>query len=120
VGGMSRTHWLTAPLGSAEYRVYLADGDDPLLASDRPDSGPCEGATCHTTSTIVINRSLPRKRVPEVLIHELAHAACHISGIAITLKWKLPREEQVVHALAPMLAHALSGGGLLKLPRVPK
>lgn len=114
---MSRTLLLTAPLGSAEYRVYLADADDHLLVPYDKGDGTCEGATCHETSTIVIRRDLPKKRVPEVLVHELMHAVAHISGIAITLRWKLTREEQVVHAMAPMLAHALVGGGLWKMPR---
>jgi hypothetical protein len=112
-----RTHILTLPAGSAEYRVYEADDDDPLLAPEREEDGPCEGATCHQTSTIVIRRSLPRKRKPEVIIHEACHLAAHISGIAITMRWRPPTEERVVHALAPMLAHALVGGGLWKMPR---
>lgn len=112
-----RTHWLTAPLGSAEYRVYIADPSDHLLVPNNPDDGPCEGATCHDTATIVIRADLPSKRVPEVLVHELMHAAAHISGIAHTMRWKLVREEQVVHAMAPMIAHALVGGGLWKTPR---
>lgn len=114
---MSRQLWLTMPLGSAEYRVYLADGDDHLLKPVDANDGACEGATCHETSTIVIRRDLPKKRLPEVLIHEALHAVAHISGISHTLRWKLTREEQVVHAMAPMLAHALVGGGLWKMPR---
>lgn len=114
---MSRTQWVTAPLGSAEYRVYLADDDDHLLKPHTEADGPCEGATCHDTSTIVIRRSLPRKRIPEVLIHELLHAVMHISGISHTMRWKLTREEQVVHSIAPFLAHALVGARLWKMPR---
>jgi hypothetical protein len=115
-----RHHWLTLPLGSAEYRVYLADADDHLLKPIDACDAANEGATCHETSTIVLRRDLPRKRLPEVLIHEALHAVAHISGIALTLRWKLTREEQVVHSIAPMLAHALVGGGLWKLPKVPR
>jgi len=111
---MSRTHILTLPAGSAEYRVYEADDDDPLLVQDCTKDGPAEGATCHETSSIIIRRALPRKRKPEVLVHECCHVAAHISGIAVTMRWKLATEERVVHALAPMLAHMFVGGGLWK------
>jgi hypothetical protein len=114
---VSREHWFTAPLGSAEYRVYLADGSDHLLHSGNDEDGPCEGATDHETCSIVIRSDLPRKRIPEVVVHELMHAAAHISGISHTMRWKLVREEQVVHAMAPMIAHGLVGGGLWKTPR---
>lgn len=115
-----RTHWLTVTAGSAEYRVYEADDDDPLLAPHDPADGPCEGATDHETSTIVVRRSLPRKRKPEVLLHEFGHVAAHISGLSITMKWKIATEERVVHALAPFLSQMVVSGGLWKTPRGPR
>lgn len=117
---MSRQHWLTFPIGSAEYRVYLADADDHLLKPVDACDAACEGATDHETSTIVVRRDLPAKRLPEVLVHELLHAVAHISGIAITMRWKLTREEQVVHAMAPMLSQALIGAGLWKQRRAAR
>lgn len=115
----SRTLWLTLPFGSAEYRVYAADPDDPGLAGDE-ESGPCEGVTIHDACTILIRRDLHRSRIPEVLLHEVGHAVAHISGIALTLRWRMSTEERVVHAQTPLLAHALKGAGLLKLPRFPR
>jgi hypothetical protein len=117
---MSRTPWFVAPLGSAEYRVSLADPDDSLLAQEDAADGPAEGAVCHETGVIVIRRDLPRKRIPEVCLHELLHAVFHISGLSVTMRWKLATEERVVHNIAPFMAHALVGGGLWKFPRVPK
>jgi hypothetical protein len=114
----TRTPWLSIPLGSAVYRVVLVDPDDSMLAID--DTCGCEAVTDHDTATIYLRRTLPRTRVAEVLVHEIMHAATHISGIAVTQRWKPEREETVVHALAPMLAHALVGGGLWRGRRVPR
>jgi hypothetical protein len=105
---MSRTPWFVAPLGSAEYRVSLADPDDSLLAQEDAADGPAEGAVCHETGVIVM------------CLHELLHAVFHISGLSVTMRWKLATEERVVHNIAPFMAHALVGGGLWKFPRVPK
>jgi hypothetical protein len=117
---VSRTLWLTLPFGSAEYRVCAADRDDVDLASESLEEGPCEGATLHDSCTILIRRDLHRKRIPEVLFHEMGHVVAHLSGISTTLRWKLATEERVVHALSPLFAHGLVGGGLLKLPRFPR
>lgn len=111
------TAWLTIPLGSATYRVVLVDADDPALSLD---GDVCEGAVDHDTATIYLRRTLPRSRIAEVLLHEILHACTHLSGLAITQRWRPEREEVVVHALAPLLAHALVGGGLWKGRRVPK
>jgi hypothetical protein len=116
---MNRQHWLTLPMGSEEINVYLVTDDDPGIASDNDEEGPLEGCTIDGT-TILIRRSLSRTRWPGILVHELTHAASHVSGLSVTMRWRLSTEERVVHALAPMLAHALVGGGLWKFPRVPK
>lgn len=115
---MTRTPWLSIPLGSAVYRVVLCDPQDPELSIE--DASGCEAVTDHDTATIYMRRTLPRTRVAEVLVHEILHASVHISGLAVTQRWKPEREEAVVHALAPMLAHALVGGGLWKGRRVPR
>lgn len=106
-------------MGTAEWRIYLADPSDPGLAVDG-DEAPAEGMTMRGESVVLINRAVPAKRRAEVLLHELIHGAAFLSSIRSTQRWTEAREEAIVSALAPMLAHALVGARLWRGKRVPR
>lgn len=112
---MSRTHWLTLPMGSSEWRVYLADDNDPELTLDGVE---CEGVAVHETTTILIARSVKPRERWRVLVHEALHGAIASSGLGVTQRWTDQREEVIVRSLTPMLAQAFQA--FARLPRVPR
>jgi hypothetical protein len=117
---MTRTLWFRTSIGASEWSVYLADPSDPDLASAHEDESPNEGAAFSDRCIILINRSLPRKRWAEVLMHEVMHGAFHVSGTKHSLRLSEHREEQIILGLAPMLTQALIGARMLKMPRKPR
>lgn len=116
----ARILWFRTSIGASEWSVYLADPSDPDIAPSSPDETADEGAAFADRCLVLINSSLPRKRWPEVLMHELMHCAFHVSGTKHSLRLSEHREEQLILGLAPMLTQALSSAKMLKLPRKPK
>lgn len=114
---MSRTLYTTCPIGATEWRVMLADRDDPALVVD---GYPCDAVTLTEQCLIVIDRTVKRSRIPGLVVHELLHACIASSRLAISQRWTDAREETIVQTLADNLTHALVGGGLWKSRRVPR
>ena len=112
-----RQPWLTCPIGATEWRVVLADRDDPALSLD---GDPCEAVTLTDDCLIVIDRTVKRSRWPGLVVHELLHACIASSRLGVTQRWSDAREEVIVQTLADGLTHALVGGGLWKMPRVQR
>ena len=108
-----RRLWLTCPMGTAEWRVFVAPESDPALVD-------AYGVTLPDSCEIVISDNVHPSRRAEMVLHELLHAAIATSGLGVTQRWGDEREEVVVRALAGPLAHALVGGGLWKGRRVPR
>ena len=114
---MSRRLGLTCPMGTAEWRIYVAPPSDPALT---PDGQECHAVTLTDSCEIVISDTVHPSRRAEMVVHELLHAAVAASGLGGTQRWGDAREEVVVRALAGPLAHALVGAGLWRGKRVPK
>jgi hypothetical protein len=110
-----RSLYTVCPIGATEWRVMLADRDDPAL---QLDGDPCDAVTLTDECVIVIDRSVKRSRIPGLVVHELLHAVIASSRLGVNQRWSDAREEVIVQTLADGMTHALVGGGLWKGRRI--
>jgi hypothetical protein len=69
---MTRTLWRACSMGSTDWPVYIVDPDDPDLMLDGQS---CYAVTLIETCEILIARTVPRSRIPSLVVHELLHAS---------------------------------------------
>lgn len=88
-------------LGPYTIRVVSDEATDLLLAEDGH-----EGDSDVKRGIIRVRSDLDHARRREVMVHELLHHVVHLTHLAA--KWSDEEEEEVIRAMAPWLACAVT------------
>jgi hypothetical protein len=88
-------------LGPYVIKVITDEATDVLLAEEQR-----EGDSDLLRGSIRVRSDLPYPRFREVLLHELLH---HVIGLThLSVKWSDEEQEEVIRALSPWLAMAVT------------
>ncbi len=91
-------------IGPFVFTIEFNESAVTRAAKDREDEGPYYGVTSFEKLLIAISPSLtPIER--EVLMHEVLHGICSVSGLGAKLKGD--EEETIVSAISPYLLDTL-------------
>lgn len=79
------------------------------------DESDVMGLTLLDDRVILINANIPKKYIPEVIVHEIMHASLPVSDGPRKKITSQAHEERIITAMAPGVAEALCKIKLVKL-----
>jgi hypothetical protein len=106
--------WLALEIGGQRWAVHLVSPRSKFLLDE--DGSHLEGYCCFESSRIFISRDLGEPAREDCLLHELLHAALHVSGASCAYDKSQSKEEKIVAPLTPVLHRLLRDLGF----RFPK
>lgn len=99
--------WLSLHLGGQLWGIYLVNPGNHRLVED---GERLLGCTYQDECRIYLARGLSDQVLEDTLLHELLHAALHVSGAALVIN-SHSKEEAIVRDLTPVLHRLLKDLG---------